>query len=233
MQPARVVTVIVALSMLSAAAGARSADTGCSGFRYREDAQKVYDADSDIPHGRDPYGLDEDGDGLACEELPLRGREAPADERAPVASGQDESADGVSKTFTLRLDGEVPEGVVFYVEYTPVRVNGQTDFLVFCGEGKGATYVDPAARPCRGGGAVYAQTLETLTGARIEFSYVRATSVVTGVLERFQAGTETLDADSTTSASYAFGGAGAGALTSGPSGGDLMAAAWRAGLRLR
>ena len=34
---------------------------------YREDAQKVYDR-----HPGDPYGLDTDHDGVACEDLPHR-----------------------------------------------------------------------------------------------------------------------------------------------------------------
>jgi hypothetical protein len=39
----------------------------CMDFQYREDAQKVYNRDLS-----DPYGLDADNDGIACEDLPHR-----------------------------------------------------------------------------------------------------------------------------------------------------------------
>jgi hypothetical protein len=39
----------------------------CDDFTYQEEAQRVYDRDPS-----DPYGLDADDDGIACEELPHR-----------------------------------------------------------------------------------------------------------------------------------------------------------------
>ena len=42
-------------------------DKACSDFQYQEDAQRVYDRDPS-----DPYRLDADDDGIACEELPHR-----------------------------------------------------------------------------------------------------------------------------------------------------------------
>jgi micrococcal nuclease len=42
-------------------------DKDCPDFQYQEDAQRVYDRDPS-----DPYRLDADGDGIACEELPHR-----------------------------------------------------------------------------------------------------------------------------------------------------------------
>jgi hypothetical protein len=39
----------------------------CGDFTYQEDAQRVYDRDPS-----DPYGLDADNDGIACEDLPHR-----------------------------------------------------------------------------------------------------------------------------------------------------------------
>jgi hypothetical protein len=39
----------------------------CDDFKYQEDAQKVYDR-----HPGDPYDLDRDDDGIACEDRPHR-----------------------------------------------------------------------------------------------------------------------------------------------------------------
>ncbi len=50
----------------------------CTDFTYQEDAQLSYNGDPS-----DPYGLDEDGDGIACEELPTRGGGAPSVEPSP------------------------------------------------------------------------------------------------------------------------------------------------------
>jgi hypothetical protein len=54
-----------------AGVGAKSAGGDlydCEDFQYQEDAQKVYDRDPS-----DPYGLDADDDGIACEDLPHAG----------------------------------------------------------------------------------------------------------------------------------------------------------------
>jgi len=40
----------------------------CPDFDFQEDAQRIYDQDPS-----DPYGLDGDNDGIACEDLPSRG----------------------------------------------------------------------------------------------------------------------------------------------------------------
>ena len=48
----------------SAPAGAQD-DLDCPDFATQEEAQTVYDQDPS-----DPNGLDEDGDGVACESLP-------------------------------------------------------------------------------------------------------------------------------------------------------------------
>jgi hypothetical protein len=55
-------------------------DLDCADFQFQEDAQAVYDQDPS-----DPNGLDGDGDGIACEDLPRRGTSAPA-ESAPEPS---------------------------------------------------------------------------------------------------------------------------------------------------
>ncbi len=43
--------------------------TDCNDFYTQESAQKYYNDNNDFPF-RDPYGLDRDGDGVACEHLP-------------------------------------------------------------------------------------------------------------------------------------------------------------------
>ena len=45
----------------------------CDDFEYQEDAQRVYDLDPS-----DPYGLDADNDGIACEDRPDRPTSAEA-----------------------------------------------------------------------------------------------------------------------------------------------------------
>jgi hypothetical protein len=56
---------------LLAPAWAQSSGEGdlydCPDFRYQEDAQRVYDRDPS-----DPYDLDRDDDGIACEDRPHR-----------------------------------------------------------------------------------------------------------------------------------------------------------------
>ena len=47
----------------------------CPDFPYQEDAQKVYDRDPS-----DPYGLDADNDGIACEDQPHRPESGGPDE---------------------------------------------------------------------------------------------------------------------------------------------------------
>jgi hypothetical protein len=49
----------------------------CDDFTYQEEAQAVYDRDPS-----DPYGLDADDDGIACEDLPPRPNSGdPADDQ--------------------------------------------------------------------------------------------------------------------------------------------------------
>lgn len=67
-------------------------DLNCDDFDFREEAQAKYDEDPSDPHGLDGN----DNDGLACEHLPSRGGEAPADEgedgeQAPAEADQDDA----------------------------------------------------------------------------------------------------------------------------------------------
>jgi hypothetical protein len=60
-----------ALAVLGLSASPAFAQTDlydCPDFDYQEDAQRIYDQDPS-----DPYGLDGDDDGIACEDLPSRG----------------------------------------------------------------------------------------------------------------------------------------------------------------
>ena len=55
--------------LVPAVASAQDPDLwDCSDFEFQEDAQAVFDQ---VPG--DPYGLDDDNDGIACESLPSRG----------------------------------------------------------------------------------------------------------------------------------------------------------------
>src|SRR5215204_1520547 len=53
-------------------------DLDCADFGSQEDAQTVYDQDPS-----DPNGLDGDGDGVACEELPHRSTASPVETESP------------------------------------------------------------------------------------------------------------------------------------------------------
>lgn len=57
-------------------AGAAAADLDCSDFATQEEAQENL-----LPG--DPHGLDADGDGIACEDLPSAGADRPGN-RVPV-----------------------------------------------------------------------------------------------------------------------------------------------------
>jgi Excalibur calcium-binding domain len=61
-------------------------DLDCADFQFQEDAQVVYDQDPS-----DPNGLDGDGDGVACEELPRRGTVAPAESAPPEPAPAEEA----------------------------------------------------------------------------------------------------------------------------------------------
>jgi len=76
--------------ILSPAAPAQEGgDLDCADFEFQEDAQAVLDQDPS-----DPNGLDGDGDGVACEELPSRGTSA---EPAPT-EGEQSAATPVQAT---------------------------------------------------------------------------------------------------------------------------------------
>ncbi len=95
---------IVTLAIPTAAIAA-PADRDCAEFAHQEEAQGVLEADPS-----DPFGLDADGDGVACEDLPSGhpdndprhaegGRdEAAEDEDAVPAAGDEDQDDAVPDT---------------------------------------------------------------------------------------------------------------------------------------
>ncbi len=58
----------VLLGLSASPALAQTDRYDCPDFDYQEDAQRIYDQNPS-----DPYGLDDDNDGIACESLPSRG----------------------------------------------------------------------------------------------------------------------------------------------------------------
>src|ERR687895_572676 len=68
-----VLVLVLALSVLDATAWAGQ-NVDCADFATQEEAQAFYDEHSDdVPGDPDPFDLDTDGDGKACEGLPSRG----------------------------------------------------------------------------------------------------------------------------------------------------------------
>jgi Excalibur calcium-binding domain len=61
------VTAALLATLPAGTAAAQTADVNCRDFRYQEDAQAVFDA-----HPGDPFHLDANQDGVACESLPHR-----------------------------------------------------------------------------------------------------------------------------------------------------------------
>jgi hypothetical protein len=120
--------------------------------------------------------------------------------------GNDQQQDEtVTKTFKLTLNGTVPKNESFYVQYASDQTG--LNRIAFCGDPE--VFAD--AEPCVGGGAVYTTTAEIPRGATINFQFVRGTGNDTNAGrqdELFFKGTETLTADRTNSAYYAFAGAG-------------------------
>ncbi|MBA2362298.1 MAG: hypothetical protein H0V86_02060 [Chloroflexia bacterium] len=113
----------------------------------------------------------------------------------------------VTKTFELTLNGTVPEGDSFYVQYLE---EGQTEDLtsnaVFCGE-----LIEEEPEPaCEEGGAVYTVEVEFDAGTTLDFRFGRHNEDYTAI-EVFHEGAETLDVDMTNAAYYTYGtGTGAG-----------------------
>jgi hypothetical protein len=68
---------------LPAPTPARAQSLNCSDFTYQEDAQANLNA---FPS--DPNGLDDDNDGMACENLPSRSSDEPSQTSPPVVTDE-------------------------------------------------------------------------------------------------------------------------------------------------
>lgn len=105
-------------------------------------------------------------------------------------------AETVTKTFTLALTGDVPEGTAFSATYG----RGIEDIVVFCGE-----IETRGSGPVCEGGRTYSAEVELARGSTIEVAYRRERA---GSGETFYETTETLTADAVNAAYYRFGGTG-------------------------
>lgn len=85
------VLALVFLLLLAPAAIAQD-DLNCDDFTFQEEAQAELDQDPS-----DPHGLDRDNDDIACETLPSRDGQAPADGEAGEA-GAEADDDGQAPT---------------------------------------------------------------------------------------------------------------------------------------
>lgn len=81
------------------AAPAAAVDYDCSDFVYQEDAQAMLDR-----YPGDPFNLDADDDGIACELLPRRGT-VPRTFVPPVRTATDWTGDGVGDVVAIAPDG--------------------------------------------------------------------------------------------------------------------------------
>ncbi len=110
----------------------------------------------------------------------------------PVFVQHPPAAQTVTKTWTLTLDGDVPPGASFGVEYRDPA--GRTVApLVFCGPS--------AASDCTGAGTTYTHTMMVPHGFELHFRIFRGQPFSTD-FESIQDGWETMIADSTTAVQY-------------------------------
>ncbi len=166
----------------------------CDDFETQEGAQKVYDQDPS-----DPYMLDNDGDGIPCDNPPYEDVVTGDADDQDDTQGDDQQGEMVTKTFKLTLRGDVPEGEAFYVVYgDPLVADAPGEVLVFCG------VVDDSesGRDCVGGGMVYTASAEVEEGSEIYVLYQREGSNQ----EPFVSTIEVVNSDMTNSGWYAFSG---------------------------
>lgn len=120
--------------------------------------------------------------------------------------GQDGAAGGdtVTKTFKLRLNGDVPAGDSFYVQYLEEGAGEDlTRNILFCGE-----LVEEEPKPaCEGNGREYIAEVEFERGTTIDFRFGRHNEDYSEI-EVVYSGTETLKTDFTNSAYFKYGAAG-------------------------
>ena len=103
----RLITCLVLLAVPLLAFGSARAqeEPTCADFETQEDAQEFYDEHKDDdPENPDPYDLDTDGDGQACEGLPTEGEPGPT----PLPADAQACTDEVDDTFTDEDDTPSP-----------------------------------------------------------------------------------------------------------------------------
>ncbi|MGW5362400.1 excalibur calcium-binding domain-containing protein [Actinopolymorpha pittospori] len=88
-------------------------DYNCGDFQTQEEAQRVYDQDPS-----DPNGLDQDNDGIACEDLPS-GSSSDSGDNTGDDSGDDTGGDDGNAP-SDDVTGEQPDGVSVP---TPTRID--------------------------------------------------------------------------------------------------------------
>jgi hypothetical protein len=116
-----------------------------------------------------------------------------------ISAAEAEHPETVTKTFRLRLNGNVPDGQLFYARYG-VSGTDVGEAVYFCGPDL------PDVDPCIGGGTFYAESVEIREGARVQYSFVRADSPEKSAMEEvFFRGEETMTSAMTNAAYYAFG----------------------------
>ncbi len=105
------VGVVLLFAVLLLPGPARAQDLDCDDFQYQEDAQRVLEQDRS-----DPHRLDQNNDGIACEDLPRRtAAVAPAPQPAPApaparAPAEAPAADVILAANLIGGAEEVPPG---------------------------------------------------------------------------------------------------------------------------
>lgn len=121
------------------------------------------------------------------------------DDQQDAAAG-----DTVTKSFDLTLNGDVPAGDSFYVQYLEEGAGeDMTRNILFCGE-----LIEEEPKPaCEGDGAEYSAEVEFERGMTIDFRFGRHNEDYSEI-EVVYSGTETLGTDFTNSAFFTYGAAG-------------------------
>jgi hypothetical protein len=192
-----IVALMIVLALLSITSPSVEAQgVACSNYDSQAEAQAAFDAN---PAGL--RGLDFDGDGIACEPAVKDSRDSVPQEST------------VRKTFELSLNGrsagkqvEVVAGAVV----TDAESRKELVTVAFCGL--------PGLLPCAADGTVYRETVKFERGSRVNVRFV-LNGLVFDEPVVLRHSTETLDGDTTNSASYDFGSDGAASVAGMPQAG--------------
>ena len=121
---------------------------------------------------------------------------------AMAQNGSDDH-DTVTKTFKLTLNGDVPEGQGFSVNYNLDDDPFGEGFFAFCGP-QGLVARGVSIEPCEGNGTAYSRSVEFERGTTIVYNYLYSPGGDEPD-QPFAVGKETLDADMTNTSEYTFG----------------------------